>query len=562
MLESIHVENFALIDELTLEPGDGFNVFTGETGAGKSIIIDAVTAALGSSVSKDVIRSGSSSASVELTFSDIPESAALKLSENDIPSEGGYILISRNIRPGRSVSRINGEAVSLKILTDITQELIDIHGQHEHQSLLRKDKQLEMLDRFCRDGLGTLKEELSDRYRKFTEASRKLDSMDMDPEKRSREADILRYEINEIEEAALIDNEDEILEERFRKLEHMERIKLSMEQAAALLSGDGGAADMAGRALMSVSDAAAYDDGISDIRSALTDAEDILSGVWRDVTSYLEDMEDDPQALREAGERLDIINRLKSKYGRTIEDIREYGRARNADLEKLEKYDEELARLRAVKDEALAEYERLAGEVSAVRKEKAAELEKQMTEAMKDLNFLSAHFGILIEETQPTASGRDSVTFLISVNPGEEMKPLSRVASGGELSRIMLALRSVLAMGDETGTLIFDEIDTGISGRTAQKVAERLYTIGTGSQVICITHLPQIAAMADSQFRIEKHQEGERTLTTVEKLDERGEVEELARMSGGARITDAVMKNASEMKELASELKKKMRRNK
>ncbi|MBQ9827829.1 MAG: DNA repair protein RecN [Lachnospiraceae bacterium] len=559
MLESIHVENFALIDELTLEPGTGFNVFTGETGAGKSIIIDAVTAALGSNVSKDVIRKGSDHAAVELVFSGLPEGLREKLEEYDIQSDSDCLLISRNIRQGRSVSRINGEAVSLKMLTDITSSLIDIHGQHEHQSLLKKDRQLEMLDRFAREELGDLPEKLSGCYRKYTDCRRKLDAMDMDPEKRSREADLLRYEINEIEAAELQDGEDITLEERFRMLEHGERIRFLMEQASSLLSGDGGASDMTGRALSAVSDAQDYDEALKEIRDALMDADDILSGIRRDVTAYLDDMENDPAALKEAEERLDVINRLKSKYGRTIEDIKAYCSERRSELERLDSWEEELLRLKTMEKEALKEYESLADTVSGIRREKAKELEKLMTEAMKDLNFLTARFSIELEKTEPAAKGRDSVSFLISVNPGEDLKPLSKVASGGELSRIMLALRSVLASGDEVGTLIFDEIDTGISGRTAQKVAEKLFAIGSVNQVVCITHLPQIAAMADEQFRIEKHQEGERTVTTVERLSREGQVEELARMSGGARITDAVMKNAGEMKELADELKQKIR---
>ncbi len=559
MLQSIRVENFALIDELVLEPEHALNVFTGETGAGKSVIIDAVTTALGKNAPKDIIRKGEDHALVELVFSDIPDDVKALLREEDIPESGDEILISRRIGKNRSVSRINGESVSLKILSEVTAGLIDIHGQHEHQSLLKKEKQLEMVDRFGKEEQGNIPVRLSEIYKELSSLEKTLLSMDSSPEERAREADLLRFEIEEIDEAALKPGEDELLEERFKRLENSEKIREALSEAAYLLGNDSGAAAMTGKALSGITVVAELDKDVEAIRDALLDADNILTDISRDVGSYLDKMDNEAESFSETEDRLNVINRIKTKYGQTLEKIFLYRDEKEKELEKLSGYQEEIESIKRRIEDLKAQYGEMAHKLSKIRKKTAEDLEKRMIRAMEDLNFLTVDMKILFGEKEPTSKGIDDITFLISLNPGEDLKPLSDVASGGELSRIMLALKSVLAQADSVKTLIFDEIDTGISGRTAQKVAEKLFGIGKDHQVICITHLPQIAAMADTQFLIEKAALSDKTVTTVQRLDREGEIKELARMSGGAEITEGVSHNAKEMKELADKLKSQMR---
>lgn len=552
MLFHLRVKNLALIDSAEVEFGRGLNILTGETGAGKSIIIGSVNVALGAKASKDLIRQGCDSAFVELVFSVTDEKKKKELAEYDIaPDEDGLILISKKITPARSVSRINDETVTSARLRRVTGLLIDIHGQHEHQSLLYPSKHLEILDEFGKTQISGIKEKLSQHYRAYTELRKKMESLQTDEEQRLREADFCRFEIGEIEAAQMYQGEEEELEARYRKLQNSKKIAECLSEAHESVDGDAVA-----RALKSVEAAAGYDEDLSGIRDQLYDVDALLSDLNREISAYLEDMVFDGEAFSQTEERLDLIRGLESKYGKTIEDVLAQLEVKKARLEELEDYDQ--LRERTVRDLAAqeAEVDRLSLELSKTRQKTAKKLTDQIGKGLADLNFLDVKFTMKFDRLPHyTANGFDEAEFLISTNPGEPVRSLGMVASGGELSRIMLAIKTVLAETDDIPTLIFDEIDAGISGRTAQRVSEKLQVIAGSHQVICITHLPQIAAMADSHFEIAKSAESGRTTTKIRELDREKMVDELARLLGGAEITEAVEKTAREMKELADKSK-------
>lgn len=550
MLLGIHVKNLALIDEVEIDFGEHLNILTGETGAGKSVLIGSVSLALGQKASREMIRKGAKEALVELFFKTKDRKLTKRLTEMDIDCEDGDIVISRRITPSRSVCRINGEIVSARILSEISGRLIDIHGQHEHQSLLYKDRHLAILDHYAKEELSKLKPAMAEAYRTYTSLVKTLSSDDSDAEERRREQDFIAYEIQEIEAAALSGNEDELLEAQYKKLSNARKITESVSLAYQLTGGE--ASDAVSRALRAVCSVAEDAGDLNDLCAQLEDVENILGDFNRGVSDYLQEMTYDPQACDEIEKRLDLINNLKAKYGQTIEAIENYRRQKQERLEFLENYEAHMDALRSQIQEAKADYETLASQVSDIRKRMSSQLAKHIEQALLELNFLDVRFSM---EVRPSghfcAEGVDEAEFLISTNPGEDLKPLGHVASGGELSRIMLAIKSVLADADEIETLIFDEIDTGISGRTAQKVSERLAVIAGKHQVLCISHLPQIASMADDHYLIEKHVEADRTTTEISHLDEASSVAEIARMLGGVTITDKVLESAREMKTLA-----------
>ena len=553
MLIGLHVKNLALIEQADVEFGNGLNILTGETGAGKSIIIGSVALALGAKASKDMIRRGEDYAYIELTFSVDDEKKREELKSMDVyPDDDGLLIISKKITPTRSISRINDETVTTARLKTVTGKLLDIHGQHEHQSLLHRQKHLEILDEYSRKETGMLRREVAESYRKYLELKGKLDGFSLDDESRKRELDFIRFEITEIENAALRPGEEEELAAKFRKYAHSQKIMESLQAAYQVLDSD-----MIGRACHEVENVSSYDERLSGIASGLSDAESILSDLCRSISGYLDEMEFSGEDFQQTEERLDLIRQMTAKYGSTEEAVLRSLDAKKKRLEELENYEELARAAKAVFEEQKHVLALLCGRLSEERKKAAKVLENRISEELRDLNFLHVEFQVDVHRTDHyTASGSDEVEFLISTNPGSiPPKPLGEVASGGELSRIMLAIKTVLADTDDIPTLIFDEIDTGISGRTAQKVSERLSYIGRKHQVLCITHLPQIAAMADTHFEIRKSVQNGTTSTKIQKLNEQEQTGELARLLGGAEITEKVLENAEEMKRLAKETK-------
>lgn len=552
MLLELHVKNLALIEKADVEFGEGLNILTGETGAGKSIIIGSVTMALGGKASKGSIRPGADYAYIELVFSVTGEEKRKALRELEVePTEDGLVIISRKLTPARSISRINDETVTMARLSQITGLLLDIHGQHEHQSLLYKSKHLEILDAYVKAATQPVKQTIADRYRIYRSLEEKLRGFDLDAESRIREADFLRFEIEEIEASALRDGEEEELTSVYRRYAHSRRIAECLGAAYEAVEGE-----WLSRALKEVEQAAEYDETLGGVRDQLYDADSILRDAGREMSAYLDSMEMDEETFRKTEERLDLIHNLQAKYGATVEAIRQKLEQKKKRLEELEDYDAHRKRMELELEECRNGLEKLCAQLTEIRKKASGTLVKKIRQGLVDLNFLDVEFDMEFEKLDHfTPSGWDGAQFLISTNPGQPMRPLKDVASGGELSRIMLAIKTVLADSDDIPTLIFDEIDTGISGRTAQKVSEKLMLIAKSHQVICITHLPQIAAMADSHFEIAKSASHGRTITTIRLLDRQASVEELARLLGGARITEAVLKNAGEMKELADRTK-------
>ena len=552
MLLELHVKNLALIEKADVEFGEGLNILTGETGAGKSIIIGSVTMALGGKAPKGSIRPGADYAYIELVFSVTGEEKRKALRELDVePTEDGLVIISRKLTSARSISRINDETVTMARLSQITGLLLDIHGQHEHQSLLYKSKHLEILDAYVKAATQPVKQTIADRYRIYRSLEEKRRGFDLDAESRIREADFLRFEIEEIEASALKEGEEEELTSVYRRYSHSRRIAECLGAAYEAVEGE-----WLARALKEVEQASEYDESLGGIRDQLYDADSILRDAGREMSAYLDSMEMDEETFRKTEERLDLIHNLQAKYGPTVEAICQKLEQKKKRLEELEDYDAHKKRMEQELEECRNGLEKLCTQLTGIRKKASRTLVKKIKQGLVDLNFLDVEFDMEFEKLDHfTPSGWDGAQFLISTNPGQPMRPLKDVASGGELSRIMLAIKTVLADSDDIPTLIFDEIDTGISGRTAQKVSEKLMLIAKSHQVICITHLPQIAAMADSHFEIAKSASHGRTITTIRLLDRQASVEELARLLGGARITEAVLKNAGEMKELADRTK-------
>ncbi len=553
MLLELHVKNLALIERADVEFGEGLNILTGETGAGKSIIIGSVSMALGGKASRDSIRHGADYAYIELVFSVKGEDRLRALRELDTePTEDGLVIISRKITPSRSISRINDETVTAARLRQITGLLLDIHGQHEHQSLLYKSKHLEILDAYVKAQTQPAKKKMEEEYKNYCILKKRLSSFEMDHDARLREADFLRFEIQEIEEGNIKEGEEEELTARYRRFSHARRIAENLNEAYDSLQ-----ADAVTRALRSVEQVTEYDEALQSIRDQLYDAEAILSDAGREISAYISSMEFDEESWRQTEERLDQIHSLQNKYGASVLAIQASLEEKRKRLEELENYDafrEQTEKKLKISTDHLC---RLCTDLSEIRKKASVELVKRIRSGLLDLNFLDVEFDMEFETLDHfTPDGWDEVQFLISTNPGQPMRPLKDVASGGELSRIMLAIKTVLADSDEIPTLIFDEIDTGISGRTAQKVSEKLSYIAGSHQVICITHLPQIAAMADIHFEILKSVSEGSTATTIERLGREKSIRELARLLGGAQITEAVLKNAHEMKDLADQTKK------
>lgn len=559
MLNSLHVKNLALIEETEVEFGRGLNILTGETGAGKSVIIGSINLALGAKADKDMIRTGKDHALVELVFTlDSPKQRE-QCQRFGIEPEDDMLIISRKLSAGKSICRVNGESVTTKQLKELAEVLIDVYGQHEHQSLTAKKKQAEILDDFCGESLFCIKEKIAGEYKRYKELLAQWENADRDDTLRQKEIDLITFELNEINEAQLVTGEDEILEADYRRMSNAKKIREGLSAVCYLLGNAEGESisELTGRALRELKNIEGYDARLSDFMQQLSQIEDMVLDVRRELTDYDEEMDFEPEDFDRIERRLDLLNHLKAKYGNTIEAILTYREAQEKRLEQLTNYDkylEQLEKERAAAKEALLA---LCAQASAIRCAQAETLAEKMKAALLDLNFMEVKFEISVQSDaeKVNAMGYDEVEFLISANPGEPLKPLAAIASGGELSRIMLGLKTVMAEKDGVDTLIFDEIDAGISGRTAWQVSKKLAVLGKEHQVICITHLPQIAAMADTHFKIEKTQKDEHTITDIYPLQEEESTAELARLLGSDCLTESAVANAKEMKELAANTK-------
>lgn len=557
MLVSLHVKNLAIIDEVEVDFKEHLNILTGETGAGKSIIIDSINMALGGKVSSDLIRAGEEYGLVELVFEMQEPVVFEKMRELELPIEGNQIIISRKLMKNRSICKINGETVTMGIIRELSGYLLDIHGQHEHQSLLHKQKHLSILDWFAKEEIEQEKEQLKRLYKEWTQAKAQLEQKDVSDEERARKLSFMEYEKNEIEQARLCKGEDKELESVYKRLSNAQCIMEGIQETYQITGGGvSSVRDEISRATRHLSKISDYDNKIEDYLGILQNVEELLNDFNYQMQDYASSLEFDQERFHEVEMRLNTYHSLKAKYGEDIDGILAYAEELEGEIEQYREFDLYLEKLREriVKKEKA--YLTCAKKISKIRKEKAKILSEKIKNALIDLNFLDVQFEIqILDNERYTEQGIDDVEFMISTNPGASIKPLGKVASGGELSRIMLALKSVLAEQDEIETLIFDEIDVGISGRTAQKVSEKMAFIAGKHQVICITHLPQITAMADEHFKIEKSVEQDMTSTKIYSLNEEESTKELARILGGAEITDTVLKSAREMKELAKKIK-------
>ena len=557
MLESIQVKNVALIDMAEVEFGEGLNILTGETGAGKSILLSSVQLALGAKADKGLIRTGAEFASVTLTF--LPDDGQKeRLKALDIDCEDDILVLQRRIYPNKSVCKINGETVILKTMQSVAQLLIDIHGQREHQAILKADVQEEMLDSYAMDEISGDFQRIQEIYRDYKKLKLQYEELANQDTDYTRELDFARFELDEIEKAELTEGEDETLQEQYDRLSNAKKIQDSVGSVQEILGGQNNSLlnemSMALRTPLPVKD---FDEELADAYTQLSDVEMVLQDCIHSLDRYLDHFEMDASDLQRISDRLDLINHLKDKYGSHMEDIFQYAQTLSDKISRMENREQTLVSLQNQMGELLSSYDELSESLYEKRKRACMELSEKMTQALVDLNFEQCRFEISCEHdaTHRKKNGCDTIIFMISLNPGEPLKPLSNVASGGELSRIMLAVKTIFADKDQTGTLVFDEIDSGISGKTAWKVSEKLAVLRKEHQVICITHLPQIAAMADCHFCIQKSTTDNRTSTSVHRLTEEESIAEIGRLLGTDELTDAVLQNATEMKNMAKQTK-------
>ena len=555
MLTGLHVKNLVIIDETEVSFGEGLNILTGETGAGKSVIIGSINLALGAKAGKNLVRAGKESGFVELVFSVNPETE-VKLGKLDIEAEDGLIVITRKFTGERSVSKINGETVTLSKVREVASLLLDIHGQTENQTLLLPKNHLEILDKYCGENIRKLKSKLKDLVLEYREKENELAEYDTYETSLSRELDFLKFECSEIKKAKLIKDEEEELDKKVRKYSSSSKIVSLIEEARKNLSDNGGADDNIGNIVRAISKLSDVDEGAEELLNQISEIESLLNDFERSLSDYAEDNIFDEADFMQSEARLDKIRGIFAKHGGSYESTQSFLDESLKQIEKLEHASEnkeklsiEIEKLRKI---ILDECENL----TKVRKKEGAKLAGKVKQALIDLNFLQVEFDLEFTKAKEfTSKGNDEIIFKISTNPGEPMRSISDIASGGELSRIMLAIKSVMADTDEIPTLIFDEVDTGISGRTAQMVAEKMALLSGKRQLIAITHLAQIAAMADNHYLIEKRADKTHTATEIRKLNSEEEVMELARILGGVAITENVINSAKEMKNLATDTK-------
>lgn len=558
MLLQLHVKNFALIDEAEVEFKKGLNILTGETGAGKSVLLGSVNLALGSKADKSMIRHGAEYALVELVFQLENEQQRRAVLDMDLPLEEGDILIlQRKIMESRSVNKVCGETVSAAQLKELAPILLDVYGQHDYQSLLQPKKHLAILDSFGGDEVGACLKDYRKAYDKYISFKYQLEAPELSESERERELSFARFEADEIAAAKLVDGELEDLEKLLKRMESAEKLTKSVSGALFLLNhADHSCVSSLEHSIRELRGSAQDDESVEDFTSRLDRFDIELTDLIAEMESFLEEISFDEREYSSVRERVDLINHLQMKYGKNTQEVLLYEEKKRERIAFLENLSEEKEKLEKEFETARDEVSRIAGILRELRKTEASKLEKEIMDALEDLNFLQAKFEIAFTElNEPGINGADGVSFLISTNPGEPLKPLAQVASGGELSRIMLAVKTISARRDEINTLIFDEIDSGISGKTAWKVAEKLASLAREHQVISITHLPQIAAMADTHFNIIKEEKNGKSETSIVPLDENGTLEELARLLGGGIRSDAAMDNAKELREQAKKHK-------
>lgn len=556
MLVNLHVKNLALIEEENIDFEEGLNILTGETGAGKSIILGSINAALGAKTSPDFIRTGCDYGLAEVTFYVEDEKTRQELKELGILDiDEGELVISRKISPSRSTIKVNGQSFTSSQTRQLANLLINIHGQRDNQILIDENKQLETVDEYIKNEAAVVLSDLKSAYKEFKEAKQALDALNINEEERNRQTSFLEFEINEISAANLSPNEDSDLENEYTKMRNYQKIVSELALVSEnLYDGETNVSDMISDILRHTNKALEYDEGLEDLSNTLSSIEDLISDVAHQVSNYMDDLEFDEERFNELEKRLDLINNLKMKYGKTIEDILENLDKKQALLEEYLDFDNVYSKKKKEVTAKEEECKKLAAKLSDLRKAGAKKLEAAFVKALKELNFLDVKFEIDFSESPLSAKGVDKITFMISTNPGEEIKPLSKVASGGELSRIMLALKSIMASKNDQTSYIFDEIDAGISGKTASMVAAKLLSLSNSNQIICITHLPQIAAMASKHFIIEKALSNNRTISNIKALSEEESIKELARLLGDGEMTKATLTNAKELKSRSKNL--------
>ncbi|MDD3394096.1 MAG: DNA repair protein RecN [Anaerotignum sp.] len=555
MLENLHIKNVALIEECQVSFDGGLNILTGETGAGKSMLIDSLQFALGGRMGKDFLRKEQKLALVEALFSIKDSSFSNKLEENGIePEDDGTVLISRTLNDaGKSVCRMNGSIVTVSMLKELAVDLIDIYGQHEHQSLLNPSKHIRLLDRFCGGEFHEVLEGYSKSYEKRKELDKQLEELVGNEAQREQRLDILNFQKDEIELAALSVQEEEELVEKKKRLTHMERlIRLTLESANLLYDGEDDMPSACDNLSIAVSKLKECSDLDSTLEEYYNDLEDVyarLEDISRGVKRYAQNLEDDPSELERVEERLQTIYKMKRKYGGSVAAVLHFYEEISKELEFFSNSQERVIQLTAEREKEQLHLETAAKHLTALREEAAERVAKQLEASLKDMEMKNARFYIQVSPRDDwNAMGKDKVEFLISANKGEDLKPLAKIASGGEMSRVMLALKAVLVDADEIETFIFDEIDTGVSGRTAAKVGKKMSLIGEKRQILCVTHLPQIAAMADKHFLIEKETKNDQTITIVKSLDEDASIAEVARLMGSTTVTKATLTAAQELR--------------
>lgn len=554
MLQYLHVKNLALIDEIEVEFRQGLNILTGETGAGKSIILGSVNLALGGRYNADMLRKGAQFGLVELMFTIEDDAIENQLKSYDIFPEDGMLILTRKLMEGRSISKINGETVNMSVLKEVAGVLIDIHGQHEHQTLLNKKNHLTLLDMYARDEVGDLKKAVTQSYREYQKCRKAFEESGLDEESRQKEISLTEYEVAEIEDANLMENEDEELEALYQRMTEGRRFTESIAEAYQYTSesANGSASDLLSRAIRAFQDVEECDGKGAELYGQLVEIDSLLNDFNRELSEYEKSFEFSEEEYYDTENRLNLVNHLKAKYGNNVSEIQEYCRVKKERLNELKDYENHIEVLEKNLEKCRKELEKHSDALSKVRQKASAAFVIEITNGLEDLHFLDVKFEMRLTGTGTfSQNGVDDGEFYISTNPGEPIKPLLDVASGGELSRIMLAIKSVLADREDTPTLIFDEIDTGISGITAGKVAEKMHVIGRSRQVICITHLPQIAAMADAHFLIQKEAKENITKTEIFCLTDEESIQELARLLGGAKVTGKILESAAEMKDMA-----------
>ena len=546
MLSLLHIENIAVIECAEISFDRGFNVLTGETGAGKSIVIDAISAILGERAYRDMIRTGTQAASVRAVFTGVPELPWFE--ENGVEYDSETVIQRQIHLDGKNVCRVNGSLVSVSILRKLGIQLINIHGQHDTASLFDEDNHLTMLDAFGDNQ--QLQADYQEKYASVAALRREIERMTMDEGEKLRRMETLRYQIAEIEKAELEPGEDEALEERRKILQNSEKLSDGLNDAAECLYGgedSDGAAGLLAQAEYALSRLARFSDSFSSLHERVNDLKYQVQDIAEEVRDARDELSYSADELEEIEARLDVIHKLRRKYGATCADILEFLNKAKKELDDIEFADDHLERLKG----KLQKAEKQAWDAALVlrknRKETAELLSDRILTELAQLDMPRVQFQCQFQEQELGSTGADAVAFYMSANAGEALKPLSKVASGGELARIMLAMKNVLAEKDQVETLIFDEVDTGVSGRAAQKVAEKLRSVAAHKQVLCVTHLPQLAALADTHLLIAKSERDGRTYTTVTPLDLEGRKRELARIIGGANITETTLKSAEEM---------------